>query len=1462
MTGSPTWQLSAGAPAPLGATYTGDGANLALASAHAERVELCLFDATGTHEIARLDMPDRTGDVWHAFLPAAAPGLLYGYRVHGPYAPEAGHRFNASKLLVDPYARALSGRLLDHDANFGYRRGAPEQDLIPDRRDNAAFVPKCVLLGPDRDDGTGARPSTPWSQSILYELHVAGMTRRHPGVPEGLRGTLAGLGSEAIVGHLRALGITAVELLPVFPFANEPHLVDKGLTNYWGYNPYCFLALEPRYAAGPARAEFRAFVRRLHDAGIEVILDVVYNHTGEGWHLGPTLSLRGIDNATYYRLRPEAPRFYVDDTGCGNTLALDRPPVIDLVTASLRHWTEEMGVDGFRFDLATTLARTGAGFDPGAPLLAAIAADPALAGIKLIAEPWDVGPGGYRLGAFPDRFAEWNDRYRNAVRAYWRGDDCVLGELATRLSGSSDVFTGRALGPSTSLNYVTAHDGFTLRDLVSYRHKHNEANGEDNRDGSDANLSANYGIEGETADPAVRAVRAQQMRNMLATLLASQGVPMLLAGDEIGHSQGGNNNAYCQDNDASWIDWSRLDTAEGRSLLALTRTLIDLRRERPALRQQRFLEGRPAGPGTVPDAGWWSPEGREMTAADWQLPYARVVGMHIGAADAGQGHLLVLLNAHDGAVPFRLPPESHGPSWRVLVDTAAPVPHATGPVFAARGIYPLAGRSLVLLESPDRPKRSLDAGTDGERRAMPHAVESSTLALLCRRAGIETAYWDLSGRENVASRDTRRALLAAMGHDTSTERHALEALAALDLAPWRRLLPRAMVVRTNATYDAMGITIALPARSLSRRLRWQIDLEGGGAITGETAVGALAPRHGRHVDGEQVTMARMPLPRDLPIGTHLLSVETAGDRGEAKLIVAPSHCWRPDWLERGERRWGLACQLYGLRPQQASRDSSRDWGMGDLGMLGDLVGQVGRAGGAVMGINPLHALFHSEPTRVSPYSPSSRLFLNPLYIDITAVPELAQCASAQAFASTAPSPTDGLVDHPAVATAKLAALEQLFAAFETHHPSGSSSPRRAAFEAFVQARGEALETFALFQALEGRLGPPHTWPAGFAAPGNGEVVAFAAAHADRCRLHAYLQMEADRQLAAAATEASSTGMAVGLYGDLAVGAAPDGAEVWASPQLFARGARFGAPPDPFSETGQDWGMPPICPHALTASAYRPFGELLSANMCHAGALRLDHVMWLERMFWIPEGGTARDGTYVRYPREDLLGVLALESHRNRCLVIGEDLGTVPDGFRERMERETILSYRFVRFERHADGLFHRPQAYPALALATPASHDLATIGGFWRARDIEAMQRTGLLTEAAAIAATADRARDRAQLVAALADQQLLSPDFPLAADLAPDALALLVEAVHRYLARTPSALAMLNIEDLAGVIDQTNLPGTIDSYPNWRRRMPVDLTARALDDALRRTAAAMRAEGRCASGDDEPGCDPAEPVP
>ena len=709
-----------GSPYPLGATWDGNGVNFALFSAHAEQVELCLFDDHGQREIERIALPEYTDEVWHGYLPDARPGLLYGYRVHGPYDPANGHRFNAHKLLIDPYAKALSGTLAWSDANFGFRLGAGRQDLSFDRRDNARFMPKCRVIDPAFTWNEDRHPRIPRSETIVYELHVRGYTMRHPGVAPQYQGTFLGLGQPVVIDYLRRLGVTSVELLPVHAIVDERHLVERGLRNYWGYNPINYFAADPRYYTASPHGDFKTMIQRFHDAGIEVILDVVYNHTAEGNHLGPTLSYRGIDNVSYYRLVSGSERWYENYSGCGNTLNLHHPRVLQMVMDSLRYWVEDMHVDGFRFDLAATLAREKAGFDGGSGFLDAVRQDPVLSKVKLIAEPWDLGGDGYRLGAFPPGWAEWNGRYRDTVRRFWRGDGGLIGDTASRLTGSSDLFGWGGRRPWASLNFVTAHDGFTMKDLVSYERKRNEANAEGKRDGTDANYAWNCGHEGPTRDPAILTLRRRQMRNLFATLLLSQGVPMLLAGDEMGRSQGGNNNAYCQDNEIGWIDWHDID----EDMLAFVRAVIALRRAHPVFRRPRFFEGRRMRGSELKDITWITPEGREMGQADWTLPYARSLAFLLGgescAIDSLTGReerddtFLILLNAYSEAIPYILPAVAVLESWEVVLDTGRADPMWPDEVWEAGASFPLQPHSMAVLVRRAHKRIPRKPGAEGQ----------------------------------------------------------------------------------------------------------------------------------------------------------------------------------------------------------------------------------------------------------------------------------------------------------------------------------------------------------------------------------------------------------------------------------------------------------------------------------------------------------------------------------------------------------------------------------------------------------------------------------------------------------------------------------------------------------------------------------------------------------------------------
>ncbi len=705
---TPTGEVWPGRAYPLGATYDGAGSNFAVFSEVAERVELCLFDADGAE--SRVTLPEVDGFVWHAYIPGIEPGQRYGYRVHGPHEPQAGLRCNPNKLLVDPYSKAIDGNFEWNQSLFGYNFGDPDSR---NDEDSTASMPKSVVISPYFDWGNDRPPDHHYADTVVYEAHVKGLTQTHPDIPEQMRGTYAAVAHPVIIEHLQSIGVTAIELMPVHHFANDSNLIDKGLSNYWGYNTIAFFAPDPKYSsassAGGQVQEFKAMVRALHEAGIEVILDVVYNHTAEGNHLGPTLSMRGIDNAAYYRLVDDDKRYYMDYTGTGNSLNVGHPHALQLIMDSLRYWVLEMHVDGFRFDLASTLAREFYDVDRLATFFELVQQDPTVSQVKLIAEPWDVGPGGYQVGNFPPQWTEWNGKYRDAVRDFWRGEPATLDEFAYRLSGSADLYEHTARRPVASINFVTAHDGFTLRDLVSYNEKHNEANGEDNNDGESHNRSWNCGAEGPTDDAQVTALRARQKRNFLTTLLLSQGVPMICHGDELGRTQHGNNNGYCQDNELTWIDWASADAG----LLEFTRAVSALRAEHPVFRRRRFFSGKPLGrrgQDGLPDIAWLTPDGTEMTEEDWGASFAKYVAVYLnghgilGRDARGQRVLddsfVLCFNAHYEPIEFTLPPKEFGAAWRIAVHTGSEAQEAANELPAAATLTVDAHTAVVLQGLP------------------------------------------------------------------------------------------------------------------------------------------------------------------------------------------------------------------------------------------------------------------------------------------------------------------------------------------------------------------------------------------------------------------------------------------------------------------------------------------------------------------------------------------------------------------------------------------------------------------------------------------------------------------------------------------------------------------------------------------------------------------------------------------
>ncbi len=1366
-------EITEGAPEPLGLALTSEGANVAVFSAHAQAIDLSLFDEAGDTEIERIRLRWRTGDVFHAHIAGLKEGSRYALRAHGPHEPEKGHRFNASKLLIDPYALRLDRAFRLHPTMYGYCEDDPMGDLSLSREDSAASMPKCVATRPRRAD-LFQGPRRAWEDMILYELHVKGFTGTHPDIPPQEQGTFKGLAHEAAIAHLTGLGVTAVELMPCAAFIDERHLVRLGLTNYWGYSPIAMLAPDPRLAPG-GWDEVRETVAELHRHGLEVIVDVVFNHTGEGDEFGPTVSMRGLDNASYYRLRPDAPRYYVNDAGCGNILAMDRAPLVRYALDALRAWAEYGGVDGFRFDLATTLARRSEDFDPQAPFLAAILQDPVLRELKLIAEPWDIGPGGYQLGKFPGPFGEWNDRFRDTVRRFWRGDGVGVGEFATRVAGSRDFFEAHRR-PSRSVNFVTAHDGFTLRDLVSYSAKRNQANGEDNRDGTDENFSWNNGVEGETDEPAVLAARGRDERNLLASLLLSRGAPMLSMGAEMGQSQGGNNNAYAQDNEIAWLDWAKAD----RELIAFVAQLIELRKSSAAIRRDSFLTGQSFDEALLPDVEWRRPDGEAMREEDWRDPHGETLVASLydsGANEGSADRRLIVWHRGGNETSIVLPIARENFAWRIAIATAR------ASLRQHRLLAP--ARSVVALREEKTEKT-----VSGLVQAPPEILHG-----LARAAGVALDWRDVEGHEHEVPKATIESLLEALGFPANNLSQARESLARLREREDGRALPSSAVYREGET-----IWLRTPRRAGGLSLQFLLKMEEGEERYISLGAGDLENMEWRGVDGRprEGLRARLPV---LPLGRHIISL----DGVDCGLTVAPRRCFSPS---PRSREFGLAAQLYSVRREG-------DQGVGDFTTLSQLARLSAQHGAAMLALNPLHALFGENRERASPYYPSDRMFLDPLYLDVSRLAD-GPVRETPHFAALREA---SLVDYPGVHALKQKAFGESFAAFDDFESRMPNAVRAREFAEFVKLGGEALFRFACFETIieESQGVGWRQWPQPLRDGETAALRSFANKHARRIRHHKYLQWLCDRQFSQAAQEARGAGLSLGFCRDLAVGAAPDGCESWRNAKQLLDGFSIGAPPDPFSREGQVWGLPPANPLLWKEGGCAAFAELVRANMRHAGALRIDHAMGLARLFVIPEGARALEGAYLAYPLEDLLGQLALESDRARCLVVGEDLGTLPWGFSERLADSEVQSYRVLWFEREGSD-FKSPAHYAQKAMACVSTHDLPTLRGWWEGRDIEEKARLGLLNEEAALAEMSARQADRRRLLDALAREGLLNEtreDAPFSAEFA--------AAAHAYAARTPSLLAMAQLDDLAGEAIAVNLPGTDRERPNWRRKLAGD---------------------------------------
>ncbi|MDE3176374.1 MAG: glycogen debranching protein GlgX [Pseudomonadota bacterium] len=1362
-----------------------EGGEVAVYAPHATAAQVCLFDEKGERETLRIHLSADGQGYYKGFAPGLIEGARYGLRVDGPFDPVRGHRFDAAKLLVDPLSPEIDRPFALHASMF--ERGA----------DSAAAMPKCVVRA--NPGGEIGHARIPPADSVIYEINLRSFSRLRVDIPQAARGRFAALAEPPLIHHIQSLGVTTVEIMPADAFVDERHLPPLGLSNAWGYNPVFWGAPDPRLAPEGWR-EVRRATDALHAAGLEVVLDVVLNHNGESDEFGPTLSFRGLDNAAYFRLLPEDASRYINDMGCGNCVALDRPPVVALAVAALRRWMEWGGIDGFRFDLAPALGRRATGFDAHAPMFAALAQDPVLSRAKLIAEPWDIGPGGYRLGEFPAGWGEWNDRFRDASRRYWRGDARMRGELATRLAGSRDMFP-HAADATQSVNFVVAHDGFTLADLVSYAHKHNEANGEHNSDGTNDNLSWNHSVEGPTEAPAILAARRRDQRNLLATLFTACGAPMFPAGAELGHSQHGNNNAYAQDNAISWLDWGHADM----DLAAFVGRLAAVRAAHPALRRAAWLTGAPIAEGGPVDVEWRDAELPLLDAGHWESPVGEVLTA-VFAAPTPQGYDRALVAFNRGpATSLRLPESRAGFVWRVRLDTSDPARLDAPTELADR--TPLPERSvLIIAETPISAK-------------IARAPDEHDVNALADAAGVAGEWWDAVGAHTLVSTTTKLALLECFSLPARTQALARESLDRLMQETRARALTPALTLPLDGLLRA---TLRADPAAPQRQIEFHLALEDGSTLSGATP--GADPRRITLPNGREVDERHFDLPA-LPVGRHRLEVGGVS----CALTIAPPEAWRPKatW----KRRFGVSAQLYALR-----RDAG-DQGVGDYTALGLAAATAARHGAAYFGLSPVHMLFPDDRSRASPYHPSDRRFLDPILIDALAEGDLPVDEEWSAAAATLGERLSavaklGAIDYEAVWGVKRIALQYRFAAFLRARAARSDDPLFAEFDAFVAAGGDNLFRFAVFEAIHRERGGQYwrEWPAELRDADAGALAAKAEQRDYDVRFAQFCQWVGDRQLAAAAGRARNAGLDIGLYRDLAVGSAPDGAESWSRAGELGIGATVGAPPDPFSAAGQNWHLPPPDPVAGARTGWKGFADLLAANMRHAGMLRIDHAMGLTRLFVIPDGAKPAEGAYVAYPADELIGQIALESQRNHCMVIGEDLGNVPDGFRDKMTKADISGMRVLYFER--DGVdFSSPHEYPVHSVACVTTHDLPPLSGWWQAADIGERMSLGQFGPDHAARALKERLAEKEALLDALVAAGVLAERPSLDAPL-DDALA---ASIHSWVAQAGSALASVQVDDLMGETVATNLPGTDRERPNWRHRSPDD--ASKLFDAPRARA-------------------------
>jgi glycogen operon protein len=1296
----------------LGANITKNGVNFAIFSQTAASMDILLFDNNGIEFLQSFTL-FKDDDIFHGEIIGANSTHTYGIIADGEYAPQSGNRFDNHKLLLDPYSLELTApiKLCNEMMEFG----ADTKDLMPKTR----------IIKPKPFNGNIFKVAD--EDRVIYELNIKGFSALNQKIVPELRGTFLGLAAKESIEYIKSLGVNCVELMPCAAWVDERHLIQAGLKNYWGYNPICNMAPDPKLAPG-GWSDVQTAVRALNDAGIEVILDVVFNHSGESDEYGPTISMRGLDNQNYYRLLDDKSK-YANDAGTGNVLKADNEITQNLIIDSLRAWVKFGGISGFRFDLAPTMLRNWHGVDFNSSLLQKIKSDSNLKDLTLIAEPWDIGYGGYQLGNFPNEWDEWNDKYRDIMRAFWRGDAVSLGEFAQCLCGSQNIFW-RKQKPK-SINFITAHDGFTLRDLVSYGNKNNYANGENNNDGHNHNISCNHGAEGETDNISILNLRKKHQKNLLQSLFLSRGTPMIYMGSEFGKTQNGNNNAYCQDNEISWLDWEDFD----EELFEFTKNLIAARKENAPIKALEFLDGHTQD-GIYPDIIWQLPDGSSLAPHDWDDKNGKALVATL--YQNGQRVLIAFNRGNDCEITLPTPRDYF--EWDVVTNSASTISKIKDGKIISYGF------SVLLLNETPCDKK--------------HPVINETLDKMCDTLGIAKSWWDISGQETPAPKASIIKILSAIGMDCETEYAARNALRDYVDKFILRPLPfyasfsgdevQEVELFTNLPKDFGLVIIDENNHQL------QFDFNG-------EYIDATTP------DGRKIKRAKIALP-PLAIGRYELRRNDYPD-DICRLTIAPNSCYLPET----NILKGVSAQIYSLK-------RSEDSEFGDFTTLKETLDTIGKQGFQILAINPLHTLFANDRSKKSPYYPSDRRFLEPLYIDT----------------KTATKSKDDYIDYQTIWAKKIKVLE---AEFNNFIPTEE-------YETFCKSKGKALDDFAIFETLTEKFTPLpwYEWEDGFKNRDKNTLNHFANKNSKRIEFFKYLQFRCNKELAAATNNNAK------IARDLAIGSAPMGCENWCEQELTAQGVSIGAPPDPLGPQGQVWGLPPKNPLAMIEDGFRNIATLFRANMEYAGALRIDHALGLSRQFWIPSGMNGCDGTYVKFPFRHLLNELKLESNRAKCLIIAEDLGTVPNGFREAMEDATALSYKVIPFEKSYDG-FKSPSEYPFLSLACAATHDLPPIKGWWEAIDLKERFALGLYDKTEFETAMDARESEKIALISTLKNQALLDMNFETT-HISPQIMA----AIHGFLGKTNSLLKVIQLEDLAGETIPINLPGTDKERRNWQK--------------------------------------------